>query len=157
MFRRLLAVGDLRVQTKHWRGKRVASMDSQRGDLAKKITAPGKSGWKRIPAKMAGRNYQMRRGMVKFSYGPRETGKPEPGNVGAAIVVFRNNKQWADKAIVPVADEKLHGPLDANTNSIAVIMIAPETISRPTAAAEVKLVGNAESVLTPGLPSDSRP
>ena len=38
------------------------------------------------------------------------------------IDTFRSNKALADKAIAQVADEKLHVSLDANTNSIAVIM-----------------------------------
>jgi hypothetical protein len=40
----------------------------------------------------------------------------------AAIATFRKQKQMAEKAIAQVSDEQLHRPLDANTNSIAVIM-----------------------------------
>jgi hypothetical protein len=40
----------------------------------------------------------------------------------ATITSFRANKGWADKAIVQVTDDNLHVALDANTNSIAVII-----------------------------------
>jgi hypothetical protein len=40
----------------------------------------------------------------------------------AALACFRANKGWADKAIGQLPDDKLHIALDANTNSIAVIM-----------------------------------
>ena len=52
----------------------------------------------------------------------------------SVATVFRNNKNWADSAIVQVADEKLHLPLDPNTNSIAVIMkhVAGNLLSRWT-------------------------
>src|SRR6266404_3985158 len=39
-----------------------------------------------------------------------------------AVASFRANKGWADKAIAQLPDDKLHVALDANTNSIAVIM-----------------------------------
>jgi uncharacterized damage-inducible protein DinB len=39
-----------------------------------------------------------------------------------AITVFRSHKAWADKAIGQLDDERLHAALDANTNSVAVIM-----------------------------------
>lgn len=42
--------------------------------------------------------------------------------INSAINSFRANKGWADKAIAQVPDDKLHVALDANTNSIAVIM-----------------------------------
>lgn len=47
---------------------------------------------------------------------------------------FRANKGWADKAITQLPDEKLHIALDANTNSIAVIMkhVAGNLLSRWT-------------------------
>jgi hypothetical protein len=47
---------------------------------------------------------------------------------------FRANKSWADKAIVQLPDEKLHIALDANTNSVAVIMkhVAGNLLSRWT-------------------------
>lgn len=46
----------------------------------------------------------------------------------------RANKGWADKAIAQLPDEKLHLALDANTNSIAVIMkhVAGNLLSRWT-------------------------
>lgn len=42
--------------------------------------------------------------------------------VESAITSFRANKGWADKAVAQLPDDKLHIALDANTNSIAVIM-----------------------------------
>jgi hypothetical protein len=47
---------------------------------------------------------------------------------------FRANKGWADKAIGQVPDDKLHVALDANTNSVAVIMkhVAGNLLSRWT-------------------------
>lgn len=54
--------------------------------------------------------------------------------IDGAIVTFRANKGFADKAIAQVADEQLHVALDANTNSIAVIMkhVAGNLLSRWT-------------------------
>jgi hypothetical protein len=51
-----------------------------------------------------------------------------------AITVFRSNKTWADKAIVQLPDDRLRLALDANTNSIAVIMkhVAGNLLSRWT-------------------------
>lgn len=51
-----------------------------------------------------------------------------------AVASFRSNKNWADKAIAQVTDDNLHVALDANTNSIAVIMkhVAGNLISRWT-------------------------
>src|SRR6201988_1650014 len=51
-----------------------------------------------------------------------------------AIGTFRANRGWADKAIAQVSDEQLHVALDANTNSIAVIMkhVAGNLLSRWT-------------------------
>lgn len=48
----------------------------------------------------------------------------ESAGVFAASIVkaFRSNKQLADRAIAQVPDDGLHRALDANTNSIAVIM-----------------------------------
>ncbi len=40
----------------------------------------------------------------------------------AVINAFEANKRLADRAVAQVSDDKLHVPLDANTNSIAVIM-----------------------------------
>jgi hypothetical protein len=40
----------------------------------------------------------------------------------ALISAFQSQKRLAEKAIVQLPDEKLHVPLDANTNSVAVIM-----------------------------------
>src|SRR5262245_18732856 len=50
----------------------------------------------------------------------------------AALVNFRSNKAQADKAIVQVSDQNLRLALDANTNSIAVIMkhVAGNLLSR---------------------------
>ena len=42
--------------------------------------------------------------------------------VSAIINAFDANKRLADRAIEQVADDKLHVAVDANTNSIAVIM-----------------------------------
>ena len=42
--------------------------------------------------------------------------------VSAAVNAFEANKRLADRAIEQVPDDKLHAALDANTNSIAVIM-----------------------------------
>src|SRR5215469_7047470 len=42
--------------------------------------------------------------------------------LSAAINAFEANKRLADRAVEQVADDKLHVALDANTNSIAVIM-----------------------------------
>ena len=52
----------------------------------------------------------------------------------AILNVFEAHKKLADRAIAQVPDDKLHVPLDANTNSIAVIMrhVAGNLISRWT-------------------------
>lgn len=42
--------------------------------------------------------------------------------IAAIINAFEANKRLADRAVEQVPDEKLHVALDANTNSIAVIM-----------------------------------
>ena len=54
--------------------------------------------------------------------------------VSAIINAFEANKRLADRAVEQVPDEKLHVSLDANTNSIAVIMkhVAGNLISRWT-------------------------
>ena len=54
--------------------------------------------------------------------------------VASIINAFEGNKRLADRAIEQVADDKLHITLDANTNSIAVIMkhVAGNLISRWT-------------------------
>lgn len=54
--------------------------------------------------------------------------------IASAVVAFRSNKGWADKAIAQLPDEKLHVALDSNTNSIAVIMnhVAGNLLSRWT-------------------------
>src|SRR5947208_940406 len=51
-----------------------------------------------------------------------------------ALTVFRSNKAWADKAIAQLDDDRLHAALDANTNSVAVIMkhVAGNLLSRWT-------------------------
>ena len=45
-----------------------------------------------------------------------------PDFLSAIINAFEANKQLADRAAAQVSDDKLHVALDANTNSIAVIM-----------------------------------
>lgn len=54
--------------------------------------------------------------------------------LSAAINAFDANKRLADRAVEQVPDDKLHVALDANTNSIAVIMkhVAGNLISRWT-------------------------
>ncbi|MBI2479579.1 MAG: GNAT family N-acetyltransferase, partial [Planctomycetia bacterium] len=53
---------------------------------------------------------------------------PSPlADIGSTLVLsastsFRANKGWADQAVAQLPDDKLHVALDANTNSIAVIM-----------------------------------
>jgi hypothetical protein len=42
--------------------------------------------------------------------------------MAATINAFKANKRLADRAVEQVPDDKLHAALDANTNSIAVIM-----------------------------------
>jgi uncharacterized damage-inducible protein DinB len=52
----------------------------------------------------------------------------------AVVTELRSNKGYADKAIAQLPDDKLHVALDANTNSVAVIMkhVAGNLISRWT-------------------------
>ena len=57
------------------------------------------------------------------------------------INAFEANKRIADRAVAQVADDKLHIALDANTNSIAVIM--------------KHVAGNLTSLLTDFLTTDS--
>jgi hypothetical protein len=54
--------------------------------------------------------------------------------MAAIINAFEANKRLADRAVEQVPDQKLHVALDANTNSIAVIMkhVAGNLISRWT-------------------------
>lgn len=54
--------------------------------------------------------------------------------IDGALISFRSNKDWADKAIRQLPDDKLHLPLDPNTNCIAVIMkhVAGNLLSRWT-------------------------
>src|SRR5215831_16646238 len=54
--------------------------------------------------------------------------------LSAIINAFEANKRMADRAVEQVPDEKLHAALDANTNSIAVIMkhVAGNLLSRWT-------------------------
>ena len=40
----------------------------------------------------------------------------------AAVNAFEANKRLADRAVAQVPDDKLHAALDANTNSVAVVM-----------------------------------
>ena len=42
--------------------------------------------------------------------------------LASMISAFQSQKRSAEKAIVQLPDDKLHVPLDANTNSVAVIM-----------------------------------
>ncbi len=42
--------------------------------------------------------------------------------LSAILETFESNKRLADRAVAQVPDDKLHLPLDSNTNSIAVIM-----------------------------------
>ena len=54
--------------------------------------------------------------------------------IASAVVAFRSNKGWADKAVVELPDDKLPVALDPNTNCIAVIMthVARKRLSRWT-------------------------
>ena len=54
--------------------------------------------------------------------------------MSATVNAFEANKRLADRAVEQVADDKLHAALDANTNSIAVIMkhVAGNLLSRWT-------------------------
>lgn len=54
--------------------------------------------------------------------------------IDATMSSYRANKGWADQAIGQVSDDNLHVALDANTNSIAVIMkhVAGNLLSRWT-------------------------
>jgi hypothetical protein len=54
--------------------------------------------------------------------------------MSAIINAFESNKRLADRAVEQVPDDKLHVALDANTNSIAVIMkhVAGNLLSRWT-------------------------
>jgi hypothetical protein len=54
--------------------------------------------------------------------------------VAAAIKAFEGNKRLADRAVAQVPDDKLRTSLDANTNSIAVIVkhVAGNLVSRWT-------------------------
>ena len=54
--------------------------------------------------------------------------------MSAIINAFEANKRLADRAVEQVPDDKLHTALDANTNSIAVIMkhVAGNLLSRWT-------------------------
>ena len=57
-----------------------------------------------------------------------------PPSISDALTVFRSQKDLAERAIAQVGDDNLHVALDANTNSIAVIMqhMAGNMISRWT-------------------------
>src|SRR5437764_12753179 len=54
--------------------------------------------------------------------------------VAAILNAFEANKRLADRAVEQVPDDKLHTALDANTNSIAVIIkhVAGNLLSRWT-------------------------
>jgi hypothetical protein len=63
-----------------------------------------------------------------------ETNDVAKAIIDGALAAFRSNKGWADKAVAQLSDDKLHIALDANTNSIAVIMkhVAGNLLSRWT-------------------------
>ena len=42
--------------------------------------------------------------------------------LSAIVNAFEANKRLADRAVAQVPDDKLHVALDANTNSVAVVM-----------------------------------
>src|SRR5262245_51229863 len=65
---------------------------------------------------------------------PMESNDVAKALIDGALAAFRSNKGWADKAIAQLPDDKLHVALDANTNSIAVIMkhVAGNLLSRWT-------------------------
>lgn len=54
--------------------------------------------------------------------------------LAAVVNTFEANKRLADRAVAQVPDDRLHRPLDPNTNSIAVIMkhVAGNLLSRWT-------------------------
>jgi hypothetical protein len=54
--------------------------------------------------------------------------------LSAIMNAFEANKRLADRAVEQVPDDKLHAALDANTNSVAVIMrhVAGNLASRRT-------------------------
>jgi Protein of unknown function (DUF1572) len=54
--------------------------------------------------------------------------------IEGALTAFRSNKGLADRAVAQLSDDRLHVPLDENTNSIAVIMkhVAGNLLSRWT-------------------------
>ena len=51
-----------------------------------------------------------------------ESNKVPEEFVVSAITSLRANKNWADRAIAQLPDDKMHVPLDENTNSVVVIM-----------------------------------
>jgi hypothetical protein len=59
---------------------------------------------------------------------------PNGDALADALIVFRSQKDLADRAIAQVSEDHLHRALDPNTNSIAVIMkhMAGNMISRWT-------------------------
>ena len=71
--------------------------------------------------------------------------------MSATINAFEANKRLADRAVEQVPDDKLHVALDANTNSIAVIMkhVAGNLISRWTLD-RLPNDGRREAVAEPG-------
>lgn len=63
------------------------------------------------------------------------TGKSiEQAFIDDTITALQQNKLLAERAVAQLSDEQLHQPLDANTNSIAIIMkhVAGNLISRWT-------------------------
>jgi hypothetical protein len=65
---------------------------------------------------------------------PQESEDLGKAFVDAAFIALQACKDGADKAVVQIPDEMLHVPLDANTNSISVIMrhVAGNLLSRWT-------------------------
>jgi hypothetical protein len=63
-----------------------------------------------------------------------ETNDVAKAVIEGALTAFRSNKALADKAVAQLADDRLQVALDANTNSIAVIMkhVAGNLLSRWT-------------------------
>ena len=53
--------------------------------------------------------------MTKPAYGPNPV-------IASALKRFGAQKQLADRAVTQLTDDQLHNPLDAETNSVAVIM-----------------------------------
>jgi hypothetical protein len=65
---------------------------------------------------------------------PHEANDVPKALIDAALIAFRSNKGWADKAVAQLSTDQLHVALDSNTNCIAVIMkhVAGNLLSRWT-------------------------